>query len=184
MARDGGSGNGASGGAPDSCPPMWEVGNAQGDAGGLSQQVTPALARRCMHMDQSHPNTRFHSSRTHALHTHTQVHPCPDHSHTSHTQTHPPLASRCVTLLDTLAYTHSLHRRQQLHTQTDRPTEGRTCPRRWPCCGPARRASPAPAPAAALALYLALGRRLQLLGWLLPIARPRVGHWRLGPGRT
>ena len=103
--------------------PMREVGSAQGDAGGLSQQFTPALACRCTHMDLSHPHTRFHSSRTHTLHMHTQAHPCPDQSHQPHTNT--PLAHLTrVTLLDTLAYTYSLHKRQQLRTQTDRPTEG------------------------------------------------------------
>ena len=122
-------GTGPQEGPLTAAPPRrrWALpGGTQEDS--ASKQFTPALARRCTHMDPSHPHTRFHSSHTHALHMHTQMHPCPDRSHTSHTQTHPLLASRCVTLLHTLAYMHSLHKRQQLRTQTDRPTEGRAWP--------------------------------------------------------
>lgn len=57
-------------------------------------------------------------------------------------------------------------------------------PVRAPRCPRPKQAAREPLPAASAARYLALRGRLQLPGRLLPVHLPRVGRWRLGPGRT
>lgn len=120
------------------------------------------------------------------FHTHTHTCTCARITITpaKHAPTHLTPVSH---FLDTLAYTHSVYKRQQLHTQTDRPTEGRTRPVKGPgraVAKPGRLPWVPPHLQPAQALYLALRCCLQLFGWLLPIDLPGMGHWSLGPGGT
>lgn len=134
MARDRDSGNGASGGAADCCPPHAGGGLCPGGRRRTQPAVHACPSTQVhAHRPVSPPHTLPLISHPHPPHAHTGA-PMPrPQSHQPHTNTLPAHLTR-VTLLDILAYTHSLHKRQQLRTQTDRPTEGRA----WPVEGAGR----------------------------------------------